>query len=105
MPKLKKKNPKINAYRDLGKTGLKISDISLGTGKLPSPSMVLRAIDRGINYMDTAPDYGSSEQYIGEAMNKIQRDKVIIATKILHSILLSEPPAIGEKEERLYQGT
>jgi predicted aldo/keto reductase-like oxidoreductase len=56
----KKEKPKIKAYRNLGKTGLKISDISLGTGRLSSPSMVLRAIDRGINYMDTAPDYGSS---------------------------------------------
>lgn len=77
----KKEKPKIKAYRDLGKTGLKISDISLGTGRLPSPSMVLRAIDRGINYMDTAPDYGSAEKYIGEAMKKMQRNKVLIASK------------------------
>ncbi len=77
----KKEKPRVQAYRTMGKTGLKMSDISLGTGGLPSPSMVLRAIDRGINYMDTAPDYGSSEKYIGEAMKKIQRDKVIIATK------------------------
>ena len=77
----KKEKPVVKAYRPLGNTGLKISDISLGTGRLPSPSMVLRAIDRGMNYMDTAPDYGSAEKYIGEAMPKIQRDKVIIATK------------------------
>lgn len=77
----KKEKPKVKAYRDLGKTGLKMSDISLGTGRLSSPSMVLRAIDRGINYMDTAPDYGSAEKYIGQAMSKIQRDRVIIATK------------------------
>ncbi len=77
----KKEKLKVKAYRDLGKTGLKISDISMGTGSLPSSSIVLRAIDRGINYMDTAPDYGPAEKYIGEAMNRIQRDKLIIATK------------------------
>jgi predicted aldo/keto reductase-like oxidoreductase len=72
----------VKRYQEIGKTGLKMSDISYGTGKLPSPSMILRAIDRGINYFDTAPDYGSSEQYIGEAMARIQRDKIIIASKM-----------------------
>lgn len=75
----------VKKYNLLGKTGLKMSDISYGTGKLPSPSMVVRAVDRGINYFDTAPDYGKSENYIGEALNKykskIKRDKIIIATK------------------------
>ncbi len=77
----KKEKPAIKRYREIGKTGLKMSDISLGTGRLPSPSMVLRSIDRGINYFDTAPDYGSSEKYIGQAMKNIQRDKIIIASK------------------------
>lgn len=74
--------PSVQSYREIGKTGLKMSDISYGAGKLPSPSMILRAIDRGINYFDTAPDYGSSEKYIGEAMNRIQRDKIILASKM-----------------------
>ncbi len=73
--------PTIRRYRKLGKTDIKMSDISFGTGKLPSPSMVLRAIDRGVNYFDTAPDYGSAEDYIGGAMNRIQRDKIYIASK------------------------
>ena len=71
----------VKKYTEIGKTGLKMSDISYGTGRLPSASMILRAVDRGINYFDTAPDYGPSEKYIGEAMNKIQRDKIIIASK------------------------
>ncbi len=77
----KKDKPKVKAYRPLGKTGMKISDISFGAGRLTSGSLVLRAIDRGMNYIDTAPDYGKSEDYIGEVMNKIQRDKVFIASK------------------------
>jgi len=76
-----KEKAKIKRYQEIGKTGLSMSDISYGTGGLPSASMILRAIDRGINYFDTAPDYGPSEKYIGEAMNKIQRDKIIIASK------------------------
>ena len=74
--------PKVQAYRELGKTGFNMSDISFGCGKLASPSMILRAIDRGINYFDTAPDYGKSETYIGEAMPKIKRDKIFLATKM-----------------------
>ncbi|MCG6553792.1 MAG: hypothetical protein L7F77_15810 [Candidatus Magnetominusculus sp. LBB02] len=48
----------VKRYSEIGKTGLKMSDISCGCGSLPSPSLMLRAIDRGINYFDTAPDYG-----------------------------------------------
>lgn len=73
--------PVVKRYEEIGKTGLKMSDISYGCGRLPSSSMILRAIDRGINYFDTAPDYGSSEEYIGNAMNKVHREKIILATK------------------------
>ena len=76
-----KNKPAVRKYNEIGKTGLKMSDISFGAGRLPSSSMILRAIDRGINYFDTAPDYGTSEKYIGDAMKKIKRDKVIIASK------------------------
>jgi predicted aldo/keto reductase-like oxidoreductase len=75
------KKPTIRRYRKLGKTDIKMSDISFGTGKLPSASMVLRAIDRGVNYFDTAPDYGSAEKYMGRAISRIQRDKIYIASK------------------------
>lgn len=73
--------PSVKSYRKIGKTGLKMSDISFGAGKLSAASMVLRAVDSGINYFDTAPDYGQSEKTIGEAMSKIRRDKVIITSK------------------------
>jgi predicted aldo/keto reductase-like oxidoreductase len=71
----------VQMYKEIGQTGMKMSDISFGTGKLSSPSMILRAIDRGINYFDTAPDYGPSEKYIGRAMKNIQRGNIIIASK------------------------
>jgi aryl-alcohol dehydrogenase-like predicted oxidoreductase len=73
---------RVRRYTQLGKTDIRMSDISCGTGRLPSASMVLRAIDRGINYFDTAPDYGRSEEYIGQALQRYkQRDKVYIASK------------------------
>jgi len=75
--------PVVRQYRQLGKTDIRMSDISFGGGKLPSASLALRAIDRGINYFDTAPDYGRSEEYLGEAVKKLkQRDKIYIASKM-----------------------
>ncbi|MBF0345571.1 MAG: aldo/keto reductase [Nitrospirae bacterium] len=76
----------IKRYNQIGKTSLKMSDISFGTGSLPSASMVLRAVDRGINYFDTAPDYGRAEDHIGEAMKNLKRDKVIIASKFCNPL-------------------
>ena len=73
---------RVQSYRRLGRTEMKIGDISFGAGKLPSASMVLRAIDRGVNYFDTAPDYGRSEEYLGEAMLRFkEREKIHIASK------------------------
>ncbi len=80
----KLKRVKVKSYRKLGKTDLKMSDISFGTGKRPASSLILRAIERGINYFDTAPDYGAgtSELFIGDALRKYkQRDKIQIASK------------------------
>ncbi|MCG6553337.1 MAG: aldo/keto reductase [Candidatus Magnetominusculus sp. LBB02] len=78
--------PAVKRYTEIGKTGLKMSDISCGCGGLPSASLVLRAIDKGINYFDTAPDYGKSETYIGEAVKGIKRDKIILASKFCNPL-------------------
>jgi aryl-alcohol dehydrogenase-like predicted oxidoreductase len=88
----------VQSYQEIGKTGMKMSDISFGTGKLASPSMILRAIDRGINYFDTAPDYGSAERYIGQAMNKIQRDKIFIASKFCKTVPYPGHLPLGSKK-------
>jgi len=89
----------VKKYAEIGKTGLKMSDISYGTGRLPSSSMILRAVDRGINYFDTAPDYGPAEKYMGEAMNKIQRDKIIIASKFCSPYAYPSHLPPGSKKE------
>ncbi len=68
------------AYRTLGNTGLKVSGVGYGIGFVPVPEVVARAIDMGINYYDTARDYGDSEK-IFSGVIKGKRDKIIIATK------------------------
>jgi predicted aldo/keto reductase-like oxidoreductase len=78
---------RVASYRQLGRTGIRMSDISCGTGRLPSASLFLRAVDRGINYFDTAPDYGRSEELIGEALSRLkQRDKIYIASKFCEPV-------------------
>jgi predicted aldo/keto reductase-like oxidoreductase len=72
----------VKRYNDLGKTGLKVSDLSLGGGGLGSPDAVRYALDHGITFIDTAPDYGKSEETIGKVMaDSSVRTKTIIQTK------------------------
>src|SRR5208337_5587082 len=91
--------PSVKSYRDIGKTGLKMSDISFGAGKLSAASMVLRAVDSGINYFDTAPDYGQSEKTIGEAMGKIRRDKIILTSKFCNPMPYPGHLPVGSKKK------
>jgi len=72
----------VRSYRPLGATGIHMSDISFGGGGISNPDVVTRAVERGVNYFDTSPDYSrtGSEQVIGTAL-KPHRDKVFIASK------------------------
>ncbi|MBF0455418.1 MAG: aldo/keto reductase [Magnetococcales bacterium] len=80
----------IKKYKRVGRTEMKISDISFGAGQLSSSALVLRAIDRGINYFDTAPDYGESEKLIGQALKRVEnREKIYLASKFCDPISYS----------------
>jgi aryl-alcohol dehydrogenase-like predicted oxidoreductase len=77
-------------YRTLGKTGIKISELGIGGGMFHHYSkqgvddakiIIDRAIDLGINYIDTAPAYGDSEKVIGEVFNTEKRD-CVLSTKL-----------------------
>lgn len=70
------------AYRELGKTGLKVSAVGSGVGIEPDPSVIARAIELGVNYFDTARGYGNgdSERITGAALEG-KRHKVVLATK------------------------
>jgi len=72
--------PKV-VYRTLGKTGLKVSGVGYGIGFVPITEVVARALDMGVNYFDTARDYGDSEKIFSGVIKGRQRDKIVIATK------------------------
>jgi len=73
----------------LGKTGLEVSRVGIGGIPIQRPSedeaikIIHRALDLGINFIDTAAGYGNSEERIGRALAALagRRDQVIIATK------------------------
>jgi len=76
--------PKI-IYRTLGRTALRIPIVSFGVMNSDSPDLIKRALDMGINHLDTAHGYlrGNSERAIGEVLEKSgNRDKVYVATKM-----------------------
>jgi predicted aldo/keto reductase-like oxidoreductase len=75
--------PQIRRFPRLGRTGLEISDISFGSSRTTDPDLVRHALERGVNYFDTAEGYqdGRSEEALGEALEGA-RDRVILASKV-----------------------
>jgi len=98
--------------RDLGSTGIEVSEISFGSVSLgipygigvkdnadmPSETEAVRllysALDQGINFFDTARGYGRSESILGKAFKGI-RDRVVISTKC---------PSVFDEDGRLPEG-
>jgi len=79
------KGATVQDYRRFGRTDWNVSDIVLGTGRIKGEdgeAIARMAIDRGVNYIDTSPDYSAagSENAIGKAIQG-QRDKLFLATK------------------------
>lgn len=78
-------------YRNLGRTGVKVAPLALGTDNILNPTpeaeakkMILRAVEAGINLIDTANSYmrGEAERVIGQTLKESGlRDQVLIATK------------------------
>ena len=68
---------RVQRYATLGRTGLKISDVSFGSSQLGAGEgdLVRHAFDHGINYFDSADSYGggASETTIGEALRGAPR--------------------------------
>jgi aryl-alcohol dehydrogenase-like predicted oxidoreductase len=76
-------------YRRLGSSGLQVSVAGLGTNNFgrrcdaaATKAVIDRAVDRGVNFIDTADVYGDglSEEFIGRAIRDYRRD-LVIATK------------------------
>jgi aryl-alcohol dehydrogenase-like predicted oxidoreductase len=87
--------------RTLGRTGVKVSPLCLGAmmfGASGNPDhddsirIIHRALDAGINFIDTADVYshGESEEIVGKALADGRRDEVVLATKF-HGIMGENP--------------
>ena len=80
-------------YRNLGETGIRVSEISLGTwalggewgtvGEEDAYAALNRAVDLGVNFLDTADVYGDgrSEKLIGRLLKDRPQDEISVATK------------------------
>ena len=80
-------------YRNLGETGIRVSEISLGTwalggewgavGEEDAYAALNRAVDLGVNFLDTADVYGDgrSEKLIGRLLRDRPQDEISVATK------------------------
>jgi aryl-alcohol dehydrogenase-like predicted oxidoreductase len=87
-------------YRPLGRTGVQVSKLCLGTMMFgawgntdhdDSTRIIHRALDAGINFVDTADVYsaGESEEIVGKAL-KGRRDDIVLATKV--SVPMDDDP-------------
>src|ERR1700684_572280 len=92
-------------HRTLGRTGVSVSKLCLGAmmfGDWGSPQhddsirIIHRALDAGINFIDTADVYsrGESEQIVGKALAGGKRDNVVLATKV-HGTMGDDPNQFG----------
>ena len=81
-------------YRELGKTGLRVSKLGFGASSLGGVfhsfdenrgiDAVFTAVDEGINFIDVSPYYGyyKAETVLGKALKDIPHDKFILSTKV-----------------------
>lgn len=81
-------------YRELGKTGMKVSNLSFGASSLGGVfhsikeeeciDAVHTAIDNGINFIDVSPYYGhfKAETVLGKALKSVDRDRYYLSTKV-----------------------
>ncbi|HET7839019.1 MAG TPA: aldo/keto reductase [Rectinemataceae bacterium] len=108
-------------YRRLGRTGLDVSVLGFGCMRLPttgSPErideeaatrLLHEAIDRGVNYIDTAWFYhassfgqaGQSEPFVGRALAGARRERVLLATKLPQQIIRTREDMDGFLSEQL----
>ena len=101
-------------YRELGSTGLRVSRVALGTAELgmdygfrgsahycrpdthEATRIVHRALDLGINLIDTARGYGTSEELIGKALRNRPEDVVVASKVAIPAEIADEPKRLRE---------
>lgn len=100
-------------YRQLGRTGVTVSELCLGTmlfgGRTPEDEahrIVDRALDQGINFIDTANAYGRgvSEEVLGRALKANgQRERIILATKVFAPMDDHDPNMKGNQRRHIIE--
>jgi aryl-alcohol dehydrogenase-like predicted oxidoreductase len=98
-------------YRQLGRTGVQVSALCLGCmmfGRRTSPddsyTIIDRALDAGLNFIDTANVYarGLSEEITGEALRRNgRRERVVLATKVHGRMADDDPNAAGNSRRHI----
>ena len=108
---------KLNEYVTLGRSGLRVSSLSLGTmtfgtgwgwgnDEVAAREIVSRYLERGGNFVDTADGYttGQSEELVGKFIKDANvRDQVVLATKFTFNAQPGNPNAGGNGRKNLYR--
>ncbi len=99
-------------YRTLGRTGVKVSPLCLGTWNFGSAAdrdsslaIIDHALDAGVNFIDTANSYGrgASETIVGQALRgSARRQRVVLATKV-HFAMSNDPNAQGNSRRHVLE--
>jgi 1-deoxyxylulose-5-phosphate synthase len=102
-------------YRKLGSSDLVVSEIAFGSWltftdasrRQDAIDCVHRALDRGINLLDTANVYGrgAAEQVLGEALSGIKRDSYVLATKLYFPMSASDKGLSREQIHKQLHGS
>jgi aryl-alcohol dehydrogenase-like predicted oxidoreductase len=99
-------------YTTLGRTGIPVSVLGIGTGgpsrigvrtgrsRREAVGVLRLALDEGITFIDTAEGYGT-EDLVGELLREVERESVVISTKISHWEELDERGLELAVQERL----
>ena len=99
--------------RAFGSTGVRVSPLCLGAmmfGKWGNPDhedsvrIIHRALDAGVNFIDTADvySYGESEEIVGKALADGRRERVVLATKV-HAPMGEDPNQVGNSRRWIMQ--
>ena len=100
-------------YRSLGRTGVQVSTLCLGcmmfggrTEPEDSYAIIDRALDAGINFLDTANVYsqGRSEEVVGQALKRNgKRHQIVLATKVHGRMANDDPNAQGNSRRHIIE--
>ncbi|MDX2051443.1 MAG: aldo/keto reductase [Polyangiaceae bacterium] len=100
-------------FRPLGRTGVQVSPLTLGcmmfggrTNLTDSCKIIDRALDSGINFLDTADAYsrGESERVTGEALQRNgKRGRVVLATKVHFAMADDDPNSAGNSRRHIIE--